>query len=362
MEFLKRFCQGRERKSINRELSASNAALSEINARMKCIDAEFSAFNALSQEINARLIRLDGELSDAKETVQGLNARIIGGAILSAKILNGQIAARGILRDIRLAEFKVFSQFGEDGIIQYLIRRANIPQHLRTFVEFGVESYAEANTRFLLMNDNWKGLIIDGSEACVDAIRKDPIYWMHDLTAISAFIDADNINDLIRDAGFTGEVGVLSIDIDGVDYWVWDRLNVVKPVIVIVEYNSVFGSQRAVAVPYDPTFVRSKAHHSYLYYGCSLKALELLGHRKGYSLVGSNGAGNNAFFVRNDCLNGQPALTAAEAYVESHFRESRDEFGRLNYLSGAARLREIKDRLVYDIEHDAQIRVEELLS
>jgi hypothetical protein len=329
---------------------------------MKCIDADFAAFNPLSQEINARLNRLDGDLSTVKAAVQDLTARITEGAMLSAKILNQQIAARGVFRDIHLAEFKVFSQFGEDGIIQYLIRRANIPPHLRRFVEFGVESYVEANTRFLLMNNNWKGLVIDGSEAYVAAIREYPIYWMHDLTAIAAFIDADNINDLIRNAGFGGEIGLLSVDIDGVDYWVWDRLDVVTPIIVIVEYNSIFGSQRAVTVPYEATFVRSKAHYSYLYSGCSLKALELLGRRKGYSLVGSNSAGNNAFFVRNDYLNGQPALTAAEAYVESRFRESRDASGRLNYLSGDARLSEIKDMPVHDVEHGAQIRIEELLS
>jgi hypothetical protein len=115
-------------------------------------------------------------------------------------------------------------------------------------------------------------------------------------------------------------------------------------------------------VPYDPKFNRTTSHHSNLYCGCSLKALELLGRRKGYALVGSNSAGNNAFFVRADRLNGQPQLTSEEAYVESRFRESRNRDGRLTYLSGAARLREISEMPVLDLERNALRRIDDLIS
>src|SRR5207302_5091937 len=158
------------------------------------------------------------------------------------------------------AEFRVFSQFGEDGIIQYLIRRAQILRPLRSFVEFGVESYVESNTRFLLLNDNWCGLIMDGDAANIDAVKTSALYWRHDLTAKAAFIDRDNVDRLISSAGFSGEIGLLSIDIDGNDYWVWERVSEVNPVIVVVEYNSVFGQSRGVTVPYDPRFRRSEAH------------------------------------------------------------------------------------------------------
>lgn len=301
---------------------------------------------------------------ESRETWARLEGEIVEAKMLSAKVLIGQIermaAEPGASVDIRRAEFKVFSQFGEDGIIQYLIRRAAVPEHLKTFVEFGVESYVEANTRFLLMNDNWRGLVMDGSPANMAAVRETSLYWRQDITAKAAFIDRDNINGLIADAGFGGEIGLLSIDLDGNDYWVWEKIAAVNPIIVVAEYNSVFGAKHAITVPYDPTFERAKAHYSHLYWGVSLRALEVLGRRKGYALVGSNSAGNNAFFVRRDCLNGQPELTSDQAYVESRFRESRDENGRLNYLSGDARLREIADMPVVDVERNVTTAIRNL--
>jgi hypothetical protein len=289
----------------------------------------------------------------------------LGREIADLKVLIGtsmarQVAARGALEDIRDAEFKVFSQFGEDGILQYLIARAGVPRELHTFVEFGVESYAEANTRFLLLKDNWRGLIIDSDARYMRAVREGPLAWRHDLTAVTAFIDADNINGLIRDAGFAGAIGLLSIDIDGNDYWVWSKLDVVDPIIVVAEYNSVLGPAAAVSVPYDPAFVRSKAHHSTLYWGCSLGALAHVGRRKGYALVGCNSAGNNAFFVRRDKLDGLRELTVREAYVESRFRESRDRSGRLTFLSGAERRAAIADMALVDVESGAMLTVRDL--
>ncbi|TPQ36245.1 hypothetical protein C2U70_12885 [Bradyrhizobium guangdongense] len=292
------------------------------------------------------LLALPGHIQDAK--------------LLAAKTLNLQLASLGTVDDIRRAEFKVFSQFGEDGIIQYLIRQARIPAQCRSFIEFGVESYDEANTRFLVLNDNWRGLIIDGDLSNVRRVRNSSIYWRHNLVAVDAFVDAENINRIFVDNGFSGEIGLLSVDIDGNDYWVWDKIEVVNPMIVVAEYNSVFGPRHAVTVPYEKTFVRSRAHSSNLYWGASLGALVHLGERKGYAFVGSNSAGNNAFFVRRDCLNGQRVLTAAEGYVESQFRESRDEAGRLTFLSGAARLKEISDMEVYDVDRDALVRLGDL--
>nr|WP_155253691.1 hypothetical protein [Bradyrhizobium japonicum] len=280
--------------------------------------------------------------------------------VLAAKALVSQIASLGTLDDIRIAEFKVFSQFGEDGIIQYLVRKAQIAPQNHTFVEFGVESYDEANTRFLVLNDNWRGLIIDGSSSNIRRVRNSSIYWRHNLTAVDAFIDADNINDIIRSAGVSGEIGLLSIDIDGNDYWIWEKIDVISPVLVVAEYNSVFGARHAVTVPYQKNFVRARAHSSQLYWGASLKALVELGRRKGYAFVGSNNAGNNAFFIRLDRLNGQKELTAEEGYVESQFRESRDENGNLTFLSGAARLHAISEMLVFDLERNAVVRLRDL--
>ncbi|HAN45085.1 MAG TPA: hypothetical protein DCQ32_00840 [Cyanobacteria bacterium UBA8156] len=251
-------------------------------------------------------------------------------------------------RNLKDWEFRVFSQSGQDGIIQYLIRNIDIPQPI--FVEFGVQDYREANTRFLLLNNNWSGLVMDGDAANVAAIQQDPIYWRHDLKANCCFITAENINDLLHDRGFAGEIGLLSIDIDGNDYWVWQAITVIQPAIVICEYNFRFGCDRHVVVPYDTNFVRGEAHFSWVYYGASLPALCELANRKGYGFVGCNSFGNDAFFVRRDLL--KPPLVEiapAAGYVAGKFREMRDEYGEIPGFSFADELKILKDLPVEEI-------------
>lgn len=228
-------------------------------------------------------------------------------------------------------EFKVHSQWGEDGIIQYLLRR--VPVARPVFIEFGVQDYSEANTRFLLTNNNWSGLIFDGSAEAIASVQRDPIYWRYQLKAAQAFITRENINSLIEGQGLSGEIGLLSVDIDGVDFFVWEAITVVQPAIVIAEYNSRFGPERAVTVPYDAAFQRGRAHHSNIYYGASLAALVGLGKKKGYAFVGANSAGNNAFFVRRDLLPADISeRTAHDGFVDCKFREARDSDGKLAFL------------------------------
>ena len=232
-------------------------------------------------------------------------------------------------------EFRVFSQWGEDGILQYLTREIGIREGI--FIEFGVETYVESNTRYLLVNNNWSGLVIDGDKSNVDYIRRDPIYWRHNLKAQCSFITAENINELISDNGIVGEVGILSVDIDGNDYWVWKAIEVVDPIIVVAEYNARFGPTDAVTIPYDPDFIRRVAHHSMIYYGASLAALANLGRSKGYALVGCNSSGNNAFFVRRDKLpKVLPELSPEQAYVRNQFREVRGINGELAFMDPIA--------------------------
>ena len=227
---------------------------------------------------------------------------------------------------LREAEFQVFSQFGDDGIIQHLLAAVDLRKGEDVFVEFGVENYMESNTRFLLVNDNWRGLVIDGSERNIDFVRRHELHWKYDLTAVNAFIDAENINGLIGEAGITGSIGLLSVDIDGNDYWVWKAIDCVEPVIVIVEYNGLMGAERTITIPYDPKFVRSQAHWSRMYYGASLPALCHLANAKGYGFIGSNSAGNNAYFIKRDRMRGLKELTPGFGYVESKFRErERDD-------------------------------------
>jgi hypothetical protein len=252
-------------------------------------------------------------------------------------------------RDWREREFRVYSQWGEDGLIQHLV--GVVPVARRVFVEFGVEDYQEANTRFLLVNDNWSGLVMDASEEHVRRIRRDPLFWQHNLKARQAFVTRENVDSLLAEEGLAGDIGLLSIDIDGNDYWVWEAVTGVSPALVVVEYNARFGPARAVTVPYDARFDRSQAHPSMIYYGASLRALWLLGRRKGYALVGCNGAGNNAFFVRNDLLPAAlPARTAEAAFVPAQFREARDAQGALAPPDPAQEAEILRTLPVVDVE------------
>lgn len=285
---------------------------------------------------------------------------------LSANMLKSQIMLLGSLsaiehkKNLNVAnlhdvEFKVFSQWGDDGIIQYLINKLEIPN--KTFVEFGVANYTESNTRYLLMNNNWSGLIMDGSIDNINYIKNDEIYWQYDLQAKHAFIDVDNVNHLIASAGFPPELGLLHIDIDGNDYWVWKAVKHVNPIIVIVEYNSLFGPNNAWTTPYDPMFVRSKFHYSNLCYGSSLTSLCDLAEEKGYYFVGSNSAGNNAYFIRKDKIDDIKPISASEGYVESKFKESRDVNGNLTFLRGNKRIEAIKGVTIYDTRLKALVEI-----
>jgi hypothetical protein len=278
--------------------------------------------------------------------------------MLSSKMLIDHMNARGIYSSIHEVEFKVFSQCGDDGIIQYLIRNAEVD--VEKFVEFGVESYSESNTRFLLMNNNWQGLVMDASAENVQRIKRQEYYWKHDLTAVHCWVDRENINTVIRDNGFSGLLGLLSIDIDGNDYWIWQSLDVVKPVITIVEYNSVFGDKHAITIPYDRAFNRTKAHYSNLYWGASLRALCILAEQKGYVFVGSNSSGNNAYFVKQDKIGRIRPCTIQEGYVESKFRDSRDTDGSLTFVARGERLKVIEDMPVYDLEKRRVIKIKDL--
>jgi hypothetical protein len=264
------------------------------------------------------------------------------------------------VRDLEEVEFQVFSQRGEDGILQYIISKIPIPH--RIFIEFGVEDYTEANTRFLLINNNWAGLVIDGDKNNIRFIREDFIYWKYDITAFHSFITRDNINTLIRQYTPQTDIGLLSVDIDGNDYWVWEAIDVIQPRIVVCEYNSAFGPSEAVSIPYSPDFYRTRAHYSNLYFGASLAAFRHLAERKGYDFIGTAGAGVNAFFVRKDLSGPFRKYPASEGYRPSANRDSKDTKGQNSFLPHADRLPLIKDLTVVDVRTAASHRIKDLYS
>jgi hypothetical protein len=190
--------------------------------------------------------------------------------------------------------YKVYSQNDEDGIIEEIFNR--IKTGGKTFVEFGVQNGLECNSHYLL-HKGWKGLWIEGDEKAVKEIRqlfKKPVDDKR-LTVVNGFITKDNINSLIeKEGGISGEIDLMSIDIDGNDYWVWEAIQCVNPRVVVIEYNAKFPPNFEWVMEYNAKHIWSGDDKQ----GASLKSLELLGIKLGYQLVGTNIMGINAFFVK----------------------------------------------------------------
>ena len=201
--------------------------------------------------------------------------------------------------------YRLESQNEEDGITLALFDE--IGAKSRTFVEIG-SGLSGGNSACLARELGWTGLMVDGSEAHMAQVaRRFPR-----VQAVAAWITRENVNQLVTDAGLVGEVDFLSIDLDGNDYWVWEALTACSARVVVVEYNSAFGAERAVTIPYDPKFDRH--NYRFVYYGASLAALAKLAIAKGYRLVATEPHGVNAFFLRNDVGPSIPACTPERAF------------------------------------------------
>lgn len=199
----------------------------------------------------------------------------------------------------------------EDGILLYLF--AIIGATNRTFVDIGAAGVEASNTANLVVNDGWWGLHIDGRATALEFsqrfYKRNQGSRIFPPRAVNALIDRDNVNDLIADNGVSGEIDLLSLDIDSNDWWIWNALEVITPRVVVVEYQPAIGPDRAVTIPYDPAFDRAAwdintPPAEVVYCGCSLAALVLLAEHRGYTFVGTDRIEVNGFFVRNDVLDG----------------------------------------------------------
>lgn len=201
--------------------------------------------------------------------------------------------------------FRLLSQNQEDGILWSLFQQIGTTS--KTFVELG-SGATGGNAAMLAGEFGWTGLLVEGDQGKVEyAGRRFPR-----ATAVCAWITPETVNDLLTQHGYTGEVDLLSVDVDGVDYWVWQAITVCSARLVMLEYNSMFGPDRAVTVPYDPKF--NRRDHRFCYYGASLSAMTQLSATKGYRLVAVEPTGVNAFFLRNDVAPEIPACDPAHVY------------------------------------------------
>jgi hypothetical protein len=278
--------------------------------------------------------------------------------ILKAKILSLKNKNFKKIKNLSEVEFQVYSQWGEDGIIDWIINK--FPGIPKSFLEIGTQDYKESNTRFLLINKNWDGFLIEADKDAVKDIESQRVYWKHNLKVKNEFITKDNINNIIQKLNVPRKLGLLSMDIDGVDYWALKELSVLEPSIVICEYNSLFGQKKSITVPYKKNFDRSQEHSSNLYYGASIKALVNLMESKKYFLIGTNSAGNNAFFVNKNLWKKISKVLVEKKIFVSKFRESRDYKGNLTFLNKKKSLNLIKNKFVVDLNSNRKKKILEL--
>jgi hypothetical protein len=221
---------------------------------------------------------------------------------------------------------RIFSQFEEDGLLLYL--DAVLELEHRTFVDIGAADGINSNCANLALNLGWHGLFIDGNPELVARGRR--FYQEHPDTQlwppvfVQAFITRENINRLILDAGFSGPIGIMSIDIDGNDYWVWEAVSAVDPAVVVIETHIEFG-MRNIVVPYDAQHVYPGKHPDY--FSASPVAMLRLAGRKGYRLVGANRYGFNLFFVKRGLHEDRvPEVSLESVLTHPRYRARLDRF------------------------------------
>jgi hypothetical protein len=234
--------------------------------------------------------------------------------------------------------FKVFSQFDEDGIMTYLIEKFQIIRP--NILEIGVGNFTECNSRWLVENFNAKCVVVDKNSDLPKNLEKMGYRQKNDILVINTWVDQKSIKEVeSASKNFLTKIDVISIDLDGIDYWIAKELDFTNVSIAIVEINPFFGSTESLTIPYKKDFERRKAHHSQLYFGASIGAYIKLFRNFGMTFIGFNSAANNAFFVKNSLLEfiKQFELPSAEniAYALENYsyKESLGLDGQKTYLN-----------------------------
>lgn len=241
------------------------------------------------------------------------------------------------LPSISTTGFRVFSQFEEDGMLLFIFSVLGMPN--KTFIEIGSDDGINSNSANLYFNFGWHGLFIDGNPSSIKRGRKFfakyPHPYFYKPKFQNALVTRANVNQLITSNGFKGNIGLLSIDIDGNDYWIWDAIDVVTPDVVIIETHREFGLHNIV-VPYDANYVYPGKHP--MYNGASPTAMVNLAKRKGYRLVGANDLGFNFIFIKNGLADKEIPEVSVESVLEHpSVKESQKGFEAIkdwDYIEG----------------------------
>lgn len=268
------------------------------------------------------------------------------------------------IKSLSDTEFKIYSQNGEDGILDYLIFSLGIKRP--KFIEIGIGDYSESNTRFIFERTSPKGMVVDSIPNLENKIKKRIKIWKGDLKIVNKEINSDNVLDTLKKDQMMVDLDLFSIDIDGIDYWILDKLPKNFCKIAVLEFNPTFGSQINITVPNIKDFNRTNYHYSNLCFGMSFQAALKLMEKKNFYFIGTNLFNNNAFFISKDYPIKKyfPKLVVERSSFTgiSHFRESRDISGNLNFLSGNDKIKEILNCNVVDLNNNKLKKIKELIN
>lgn len=230
-------------------------------------------------------------------------------------------------------EVKVFSQWGEDGILSFICDTLEISKP--KILEIGAGEFNECNSKYLVYSRNSSAVLVDSNSNLIRNIKKSDLEWKTHLKGLNHWVTPKNINQ-IRDQAhdYMRGIDILSIDLDGNDFWILNELNLDTIRVLIVEYNPIFGSRHSVSIPRNDEFNRSNFHYSNLFWGASILAYVNLLSEKGFKLIGTNRVGCNAFFIDSSLSDKFQALNSfkLEDLVDWRIRESRDHLGRKTFL------------------------------
>lgn len=273
--------------------------------------------------------------------------------LIASGSINSMRARKSDIKDLWDSEIRVFSQWGEDGILTYLLDSIGISKP--KILEIGAGNFEECNSRFQAEFRNASVYCVDLRSDLKSNCKMLDIYWRSTIIPINEYITPLNINFHINSAkSLLGGLDIFSLDIDGNDYWVLLESDLSNVSIVVCEYNPLFGYKASITVPREDQFARESKHFSWLYYGMSLGACISVLKDKGFTFCGSNLAGSNAFFVKNELISllslTIPSTNDLAKFTDWRVRESRDEKGKLSYLHGKERASLIQTLKVLNIE------------
>jgi hypothetical protein len=253
-----------------------------------------------------RLNQLSAVTTDVYQQVADIqlhrNLYVDRGTQILLRLKYQELAAHGKRLPFDQVEFRNYSQNGEDGVLWYVF--SLLGETNKVCVEICASNGIQCNCANLLINHGWTGLLVDGNSTYVAMGRE--YYARHPDTFIfppkfaKAWVTAENVNQILSDNGVCGEVDLLSLDIDGMDYWVWQAMTAIRPRVVIAEIQTIWGADASVTVPYSADFTTELVDGFGVYCGASLPAFVKLAKTKDYRLVGAQRYGFNAIFVRND--------------------------------------------------------------